>query len=103
MRMLVLTCLVLLVGCAGFTDRTRVDRLTPGAHGKFTYSAGTNTVMTANDDGAAERIRREWLAESLAAHKMCGKGYVIDSRRLAVHAAGQFGNGGDIRYAGHCL
>lgn len=100
---LVLPCLALLAGCTGFTDQTRVDHLTPGAHGHFAYSVATNTVMTANDDGAAERIRRDWLAESLHAHKLCDKGYVVDTRRLVVDADGPYGNGGEVVYDGHCL
>lgn len=103
MRVLVLACLVLLAGCTGFTDRTRVDHFTAKAHGHFAYSVATNTVMTANEDGAAERIRRDWLAASLHAHRLCAKGYVLDSRRLVVPATGPYGNGGKIVYAGHCL
>ena len=41
-----------LSGCAD-TDRVRVQSFLPGpAPGTFTYSARTNTVMSANDDGA---------------------------------------------------
>jgi len=89
-----------LFGCAG---EVRSVTLTPGAGGAFTFSARTNTVMTENDDGTAERIRRDWLAQSLAASGTCGTGYVVDSRRLVQPQAGIFANGGDIVYAGHCL
>lgn len=100
MRVLVLVCAVLLVGC---TDRTRVESFKPGPRGSFAYSAQVNTVMTPNADGAAERIRREWLAEALDAHRMCGKGYVVDSRHYVAQAIGPFSTSAAIRYAGHCL
>jgi hypothetical protein len=102
MRVLLLFCLVFLAGCAGFTDRARVDSLAPRKDGQFTYSAATNTVMTENDDGAAERIRREWLAEALTAAHLCENGYRVESRRF-VQAKGLFANGGDIVYTGRCL
>jgi hypothetical protein len=102
MRVLAIATVVLLVGCAPFTDQTRVDSLTPGDAGGFTYSAATNTVMTANEDGEAERIRREWLAESLTAAGLCSNGYQVESRRF-VQVEGVFANGGDIVYAGRCL
>jgi hypothetical protein len=102
MRALVLLSIALLAGCAGFTDRTRVDSLTPAPGGKFTYAAQTNTVMTENDDGAAERIRREWMAEALIAAHRCANGYQVESRRF-VQPAGVFANGGDIVYTGRCL
>ena len=89
-----------LVGCA---NDVRVVNLTPGAGGNFTFSARTNSVMTENDDGAAERIRRDWLAESLVAGRTCRSGYVVDSRQLVQPQAGIFANGGDIVYAGRCL
>jgi len=34
--------------------------------------------MTANDDGAAEQIRRDWLAEALTAHGMCAAGKTME-------------------------
>jgi hypothetical protein len=89
-----------LSGCAG---EVRSVTLTPGQGGAFTFSAWTNTVMTENDDGAAERIRRDWLAESLVASATCRSGYVVDNRRLVQAQTGVFANGGDIVYAGHCL
>ena len=91
---------VALFGCAG---DVRSVTLTPGTGGAFTFGARTNTVMTENEDGAAERIRRDWLAESLVASRTCRSGYVVDSRQLVQPQAGIFANGGDIVYAGHCL
>jgi len=103
MRALALLCLVPLIGCVG-TDRHEGFAATGPA--SFLYSARTSTVMTTNDDGVAERIRRDWLGQALAAHAMCANGYVIDTRRFVPDAgtvAGpQFGNGGDIVYAGRC-
>jgi hypothetical protein len=89
--------------CAGFEDRVRVESLVPGENGNFAYAAQTNTVLTENDDGVAERIRRDWLAQALRAHAMCEAGYVVDTRRLVQRATGPFANGGDIVYAGRCL
>jgi len=100
MRALALLCLVLLAGCA---TSTRVEGFTATGPAAFLYSAHTSTVMTANDDGEAERLRREWLADALQAHGMCGGGYVVDIRRNVVAAYGPFGNEGDILYRGHCL
>lgn len=100
MRALVFVCAILIAGC---TDQTRVESFTPRPHGAFTYSAQVNTVMTPNADGSAERIRREWLAEALGAHRMCAKGYAVVSRRLVAQAAGPFSTGADVVYAGHCL
>jgi hypothetical protein len=109
-----------LSGCAD-TDRVRVQSFLPGpAPGTFTYSARTNTVMSANNDGAAEQIRRDWLAETLSAHGMCNSGCVIYQRELVVppqrEALGPsgaspqnpdpnlaFGNTGDVVYTGACL
>lgn len=103
MRPLVLLCLVPLAACVG-TDRN--EGFTATGPGSFLYSASTSTTMTANDDGAAERIRRDWLAQALHAHAMCPDGFIVDSRRFVPNpptAAGpQFSNGGDIVYAGRC-
>jgi hypothetical protein len=108
MRALALLCLIPLglmplAGCVG-TDRNEGFAATgPNA---FLYSAATSTVMTENDDGAAERIRQGWLVAALKAHAMCPDGYVIDTRRLVpgppTPAGPQFSNGGDILYAGRC-
>ena len=90
-------------GCGGWEDVAHVDRLAVNSSGGFTFSAHTNTVMTENDDGAAERIRRQWLAEALRAHAICAAGYIVDSRRFVQQQQGRFANGGDIVYVGRCL
>jgi len=101
-----------LAGCA-FNDRVRIQSFTPGANGSFVYSVATNTVMTANDDGAVEQIRRDWLAETLEQQGRCRGGYVIYRRTLVVPPQLlalspppdelTFGNGGDVVYSGTCL
>ena len=103
MRALVAPFLLVLAGCIIDNDRVRVESFTADTPATFTYSAQTNTVMTANDDGAAEQIRRDWLAEALAANGMCGVGYVIETRLFVQPSEGPFGNGGDIVYTGRCL
>jgi hypothetical protein len=100
MRVLVLLSLLALAGCVGSVHDEGFAAKGPGA---FLYSAHTNTVMTPNDDGAAERIRRDWIADALATHGMCPAGYVIDTRHYVPDAVGAFANGGDILYAGRCL
>ena len=100
MRVLTLLCVLSLIGCVGSVHQEGFSATGPAA---FLYSAHTNTVMTANDDGTAERMRRDWIAGALNAHAMCAQGYVIDTRRFVPDAAGPFGNGGDILYAGRCL
>jgi hypothetical protein len=108
------------IALAGCVDRVRVQSFIPRAGGYFTYSVQTNTVMTANDDGAAEMIRREWLAQTLSAEGMCNGGYVIYGRQLIVppqrpalapagytpanfDSAANFGNTGYVVYNGACL
>ena len=93
MRALVLASIILLAGCID-NDRVRVDSFTPDPAGTFTFSVQTNTVMTENDDGEAEQIRRSWLAEVLIAQAMCNGGYVVETRRLVVPA--EPGNSRDI-------
>jgi hypothetical protein len=100
MRALLLLCLVSLVGCVG---SARVEGFAASGPSAFLYSARTNTVMTENDDGTAERLRRDWIADALQAHAMCADGYVVDTRRYVPDAAGPFGNGGEILYTGRCL
>jgi hypothetical protein len=103
MRALVLAGLAVLAGCIIDNDAVRVENFTADTPATFTYDAWTNTVMTANDDGAAEQIRRDWLAETLAAQGMCAAGYVIETRQFEQPWEGPFGNGGDIVYTGRCL
>ena len=100
MRALALLCLVSLAGCVGSAREEGFAATGPAA---FLYSAPTNTVMTANDDGVAERLRRDWIADAVQAHGMCTDGYVIDTRRFVPDAVGAFANGGNIVYAGRCL
>jgi hypothetical protein len=103
MRVPLLACLTVLAGCIIDNDPVRVENFTADTPATFTYDAWTNTVMTANDDGAAEQIRRDWLAEALTAHGMCAAGYVVETRRFEQSWEGPFGNGGDIVYSGRCL
>jgi hypothetical protein len=100
MRVVALMCVLALAGCAG---TARIEGFAATGPGGFLYSAHTNTVMTANDDGSAERIRRDWLADAVKAHDMCGNGYVVDSRRFEPEVNGPLGNGGNIVYTGRCL
>ena len=104
MRALLLLCLIPLAACVG-TDRD--EGFTATGPDSFLYSARTSTVMTENDDGVAERIRRDWLAQALKAHAMCANGFVVDTRRFVpnppTEAGPQFSNGGDIVYAGRCI
>jgi hypothetical protein len=104
MRALALLWLIPLAACVG-TDRH--EGFTATGPASFLYSARTSTVLTENDDGAAERIRRDWLAQALKANAMCASGFVIDTRRLVPNsptdAGPQFSNGGDILYAGRCI
>jgi hypothetical protein len=102
MRAPVLAYLALLTGCID-ADQVRVESFVVDTPTTFTYGVQTNTVMTANAEGAAERIRRDWLAETLSANAMCGAGYVIETRRLVQPSDGLFGNGGDVVYSGRCL
>jgi hypothetical protein len=123
MRAMAVACLVLPLSAAalgGCNDRVRVESFVPGQAGSFTYSVQTNTVMTPNDDGAAEAIRREWLAQTLGSEGMCNGGYVIHQRQLVVppqrpaltaepytpanaNSGANFGNTGYVVYTGTCL
>lgn len=100
MRVFALFCIIALAGCTG---TARVEGFTATGPASFLYSAHTNAAMTENDDGAAERIRRNWLADALRVHAMCARGFVVDSRRFVQDIDGRFGNGGDIVYRGRCL
>lgn len=103
MRALALACLVSIAGCIIGNDPVRVESFVADPAGTFVFTAQTNTVMTANDDGEAERIRRDWLGEELAAHGMCGAGYVVDTRRLVEQPEPPPTNAQDIVYSGRCL
>ncbi|HTW53255.1 MAG TPA: hypothetical protein VME45_15295 [Stellaceae bacterium] len=109
MRARALLCLIPLgvLPLAGCTGTDRHEGFTATSPTSFVYSARTSTMMTENDDGEAERIRQGWLVAALKAHGMCPDGYIVDTRRFVPEpgtANGpQFGNGGDIVYAGRCL
>jgi hypothetical protein len=100
MRALALLCVLSLAGCVG---SAREEGFTATGPASFLYRAHTNTVMTPNDDGVAERLRRDWIADAVQAHRMCAEGYVIDTRRFVPDAVGAVANGGNIVYAGRCL
>jgi hypothetical protein len=104
MRALALLCVIPLAACVG---SAREEGFTATGPAAFLYSAHTNTIMTENDDGEAERIRRSWLVSALREHAMCPDGFVIDTRRYVpdppTAAGSQFSNGGNIVYAGRCI
>jgi hypothetical protein len=100
MRALGLVCLILLAGC---NDPLRVDSLSVNPDGTFVYTAQTNTVMTENDDGEAEQIRRHWLAGELGEREMCPSGYVVEIRRLVPVPEPPANNARDVVYRGRCL
>jgi hypothetical protein len=103
MRTLAVAAVALLAGCIIGADPVRVENFALNPDGTFVFTAQTNTVMTPNDDGEAEQIRRDWLAEELTAHGMCGAGYVVETRRLVEPPEGPAGNAHDVVYAGRCL
>ena len=103
MRALVLACLAVLAGCVIDNDPVRVENFTAETPTTFTYDAWTNTVMTANDDGSAEQIRRDWLAGELTAYGLCNSGYVIETRQLVEPPNAPFTNAHDVVYSGRCL
>ena len=100
MRTLAVVFLFALAGCVG---SAREEGFAASGPKSFLYTAHTNTVMTLNDDGTAERLRRDWIADAVRVHGMCADGYVIDTRRFVPDAVGPFGNGGQVLYAGRCL
>jgi hypothetical protein len=99
-RMFAFACLVLLGGC---NDQLRVVSFEADPAGTFVFTAQTNTVMTENDDGEAEQIRRDWLADELNARGMCGAGYFVEIRRLVEPPDAPSSNAYDVVYAGRCL
>jgi hypothetical protein len=105
MRALLLFCpgvlAVMLAGAlAGCAEQPRVEGFTATGPRSFLYEARTNTVMTPNDDGTAERIRRYWIADAVMVNALCMQGYEIERRS---YVADPVGNSGAIRYTGHCL
>lgn len=103
MRGLTLACLVLLTGCIIDNDRVRVESFAVNPDGTFIFTARTNTVMTPNDDGEAEEIRRDWLAQEVTEHAMCPAGYLVEVRRLAEPPDAPSSNAHDVVYSGRCL
>jgi hypothetical protein len=99
-RMLAFAGLVLLGGC---NDQLRVVNLAADPAGTFVFTAQTNTVMTENDDGEAEQIRRDWLADELNARGMCSAGYFVEIRRLVEPPDAPSSNAHDVVYSGRCL
>jgi hypothetical protein len=102
-RALAVLGLLLLTGCIIDNDRLRVESFAADPSGTFVFSAQTNTVMTANDDGEAEQLRRDWLAKELSAHGMCAAGYVVETRRLFQPLDAPSTNTHDVVYTGRCL
>jgi hypothetical protein len=103
LRALALAGLALLAGCIIDNDRVRVESFVANSPDAFVFTAQTNTVMTPNDDGEAEQIRRDWLAEALTTHGMCGTGYVVETRQLVEPPAPADSNAHDVVYTGRCL
>ena len=101
-RVLALVCLVLLCGCIIDNDPVRVVSFAADPAGTFVFTAQTNTVMTENEDGEAEQIRRDWLADELNARGMCSAGYFVEIRRLEPPDAPS-SNAHDVVYSGRCL
>jgi len=102
-RVLALVCLVLLCGCIIDNDPVRVVSFAADPAGTFVFTAQTNTVMTENEDGEAEQIRRDWLADELNARGMCAAGYFVEIRRLVEPPDGPSSNAHDVVYSGRCL
>jgi hypothetical protein len=92
MRVLAHCCVFSLIGSTGSAHQEGFSATGPAT---FLYSE--------DDDGVAERMRRDWIAIALAEYAMCAQSYVVDTRRFGPDAVGPFGNGGDILYAGRCL
>ena len=103
MRLLAFAGFFVFVLLGGCNDRVRVVSFTADPAGTFIFTSQTNTVMTANDDGEAEQIRRDWLADELNARGMCGAGYAIETRRLIEPPDAPSGNAHDVVYSGRCL
>ena len=100
MRMLAFASLVLLGAC---NDHVRVVSFAADPAGTFVLTAQTNTVMTENDDGEAEQIRRDWLADELKDRGMCAAGYFVETRRLVEPPDAPSSNAHDVVYTGRCL
>jgi hypothetical protein len=96
MRGLVLMSIVSLAGAVGEgSSHVRSEASDPDP-------VATNTVMTENGDGEAERIRRDCLAKALTADGMCDARYVVETRQL-VEPNLPSSNAHDVVYSGGCL
>jgi hypothetical protein len=95
-----LSLLVLLGGC---NDKVRIVSFEADPAGAFVFTAQTNTVMTANDDGEAEQLRRDWLADELDARGICAAGYLVETRQLVEPPDAPSSNAHDVVYTGRCL
>ena len=91
------------MACIIDNDPVRVVSFAADPAGTFVFTAQTNTVMTENDDGEAEQIRRDWLADELNAHGMCAAGYFVEIRRLVEPPDAPASNAHDVVYSGRCL
>jgi hypothetical protein len=100
MRALLLCPVALLLVLAGCAEQSRIEGFTATGPRSFLYEARTNTVMTPNDDGVAERLRRNWIVDAVMVNALCMQGYAIDTRSFV---SDPLGNGGAIRYSGRCL
>src|SRR5256885_7781500 len=98
--MLAFAGLILLGGC---NDQLRVVSFAADPAGRVVFTAQTNTVMTENDDGEAEQIRRDWLAHELHAHGMCAAGYFVEIRRLVEPPDAPATNAHDVVHNGRWL
>lgn len=102
-RMLAFAGLVLLVLLGGCSDQLRVVSFAADPAGTFVFTAQTNTLMTANGDGEAEQLRRDWLADELNARGMCAAGYFVETRQLVEPPDAPSSNAHDVVYTGRCL
>src|SRR3954454_4084029 len=91
---------IALMALAGGAEQPRVEGFTATGPRSFLYEAHTNTVMTPNEDGDAERIRRYWIPEAAMVNALCTQADAVAPRRFVPDP---FGNGGAIRYSGRCL
>src|SRR5256885_16359514 len=95
--------LVWLGGCIIGNAPLRFVSFEADPAGAFVFTAQTNTVMTENDDGEAEQIRRDWLADELNSHGMCAAGYFVEIRRLVEPPDAPATNAHDVVHNGRWL
>ena len=99
-RAFVIALVASLTAC---NDPLRVVTFIPDPPAGFVFVAETNTVMTPNEDGEAEQIRRGWLADELTDRGMCAAGYVVETRQLVEPPGAPLSNAHDVVYSGRCL